>query len=77
MRRPLAISLVACILVAPGASADEAGPFVSSLWLIHRYGTPDAVDTRNDPHVKAVLPNSSIPSIAGYRFPARSAPDRL
>ena len=55
MRRPLTISLAVFLLGAAGASAGEPGPFVSSLWLVHRYGTPDAINTRNDLHVKAAL----------------------
>ncbi len=57
------ISLAACLLGAAGASAGEPGPFVSSLWLVHSYGMPDAVDARNDRQVKAALSRALKDSI--------------
>lgn len=48
----LLVALVA--LLTPPASAD-VGPFVRSLWLVQRYGTPEALEPKNDERVKAAL----------------------
>ena len=54
--------LAACVpllLVAPGAGpgspGDDVGPFVRALWLVQRYGTPDAADPRGDLGTKGAL----------------------
>ena len=58
--KTLSVSVWAALLLstinAAGSSPDrDPGPLVRALWLFHRYGSADAVDPRNDLHVKAVL----------------------
>ncbi|MDR3633442.1 MAG: hypothetical protein P4L84_06360 [Isosphaeraceae bacterium] len=39
-----------------GASpSSDAGPYVHALWLVHRFGTAEASDPRNDVRTKATL----------------------
>jgi arsenate reductase (thioredoxin) len=50
--------LVLLLLIAlplPCRADDDPGSFVSSLWLLHRYGKADAVSPGNDQSVKAKL----------------------
>ena len=43
-------------LAAGGTPAPaDAGPYVQALWLVHRYGTAEAIDPRNDVRTKATL----------------------
>jgi hypothetical protein len=46
------------VLLVPGArclAGDDVGPLVRSLWLVHRYGTAEAVDPKNDQKTKGTL----------------------
>jgi hypothetical protein len=46
------------LLVCAALGADptpDPGPFVSALWLVQRYGTPDAASPWNDSRTKAAL----------------------
>ncbi len=48
------------VLVIPERSraGDDPGPFVRSLWLAHRFGTPDSVSPKQDVKLKAKLAKS-------------------
>ncbi len=50
----MCLFLVLTVLAGPLDSPD-VGPLVRALWLVQRYGTPDALDPKNDQKVKAVL----------------------
>ncbi len=60
MANPL-VSLIwmACLLTMaaepPATDHLDEGSFVRAFWLIQRFGTPDAVDPRNDERVKGTL----------------------
>lgn len=47
--------LLALAAFAGPPDAADVGPLVRTLWLVHRYGTPEAMDPKNDQRVKAVL----------------------
>src|SRR4051812_22638485 len=47
--------LLALAALTAQPEASGPGPLVHSLWLIQRYGTPDALDPANDNRVKAAL----------------------
>ncbi len=50
------VSLVAALALMVGpASEKDAGLPVRALWLVQRYGTPDATDPANDQRVKGLL----------------------
>jgi hypothetical protein len=55
MSTPLIVALVSMILGQTPHEAREPTPFVRALWLVQHYGTPDAVNPRNDIHTKAAL----------------------
>jgi hypothetical protein len=46
-------------MISTGVAADHAekdpGPLVRALWLVQRFGTAEALDLRNDQHVKGSL----------------------
>jgi arsenate reductase len=44
-----------CSRAAPPGTDADAGPLVRALWVVHRYGTAEAVDPRNDQKVKGKL----------------------
>lgn len=58
-RRPAfvtsALLAVLGALATPLGAQNDPAPFVSALWLVQRYGTPFAVDPRNDERVKGTL----------------------
>jgi hypothetical protein len=57
----LALARIGAGASGGAAEADDprdVGLLVRSLWLVHRHGTRDAVDPRNDERVKAVLARS-------------------
>jgi hypothetical protein len=60
-RLTLPLTLLTIVLGGQTARPDEpqktqnAGPLVRSLWLVHRYGTPEAVDPKNDQKTKGTL----------------------
>jgi hypothetical protein len=43
------------IPVTPCLAGDDVGPLVRSLWLVHRYGTAEAVQPQNDQKTKGRL----------------------
>jgi hypothetical protein len=47
--------LLALLVFSAQAEASDVGPLVRSLWLIQRYGTPEAHSPAHDQRVKAVL----------------------
>ncbi len=47
--------LITLAALAGSPETPDVGPLVRSLWLIQRYGTPEALDPKNDQRVKAVL----------------------
>jgi arsenate reductase (thioredoxin) len=47
--------ITALALMAGPAPGDEVGPLVRALWLVHRYGTADAVHPANDQRLKGAL----------------------
>jgi arsenate reductase len=52
----MSLALIAALALATGPASDgDVGPFVRALWLIHRYGTAEAVDPANDQRVKGAL----------------------
>ena len=56
--RRLVHPIVLACLLAPSArclAGDDVGPLVRSLWLVQRFGTAEAVATRNDQKVKGKL----------------------
>src|SRR5580704_13103034 len=45
--------------VSPSSSPEgDVGPLVRALWLVHRDGTAQAVDPRNDERTKGALANA-------------------
>ena len=59
--RSILVSLAVILAVGPAAQPDEpqktqnAGPLARALWLVHRFGTAEAVDPRNDQKTKGTL----------------------
>src|SRR5947209_7733116 len=59
MRNP--VLLAACTIAALASSGaassggGNVGPLVRALWVVHRYGTPEAIDLKNDQRVKGAL----------------------
>jgi hypothetical protein len=50
------LALLVAFAALPGApESTDVGPLVRALWLLQRYGTPEALDPKNDQRVKAVL----------------------
>ena len=47
--------LLALVALAGPPETPDVGPLVRALWLVQRYGTPDALDSKNDHRVKAAL----------------------
>src|SRR6516162_1132121 len=47
--------LLALVALAGSPETPDVGPLVRSLWLVQRYGTPEALDPKNDQRVKAAL----------------------
>ena len=53
----MSFSLITALVLVTGppAPGGDVGPLVRALWLIQRYGTPEAVDPANDQRVKGAL----------------------
>ena len=53
----MSFSLIAALVLVTGppAPGGDVGPLVRALWLVQRYGTPEAVDPANDQRVKGAL----------------------
>jgi hypothetical protein len=47
--------LLALLVLSGNPEASEVGPLVRSLWLVQRYGTPEAQSPASDQRVKALL----------------------
>lgn len=60
MKQPIRLSACAVFALTltgagPSASEGDAGPLVRALWLVQRYGTPEAAAPRNDLKTKGAL----------------------
>ena len=56
--RNLICCLAPTLLLVPTThclAGDDVGPFVRSLWLVHRYGTAESVNPQNDQKTKGKL----------------------
>jgi protein-tyrosine-phosphatase len=51
----LVASVVSGIFATQAHGGDDVGPLVRSLWLVHRYGTAESVQPRNDQKLKGKL----------------------
>lgn len=49
------LTLIAILALASPPEPRDVGPLVRALWLVQRFGTPEALDPKNDQRVKGVL----------------------
>jgi hypothetical protein len=49
------LAFVFLLALSASPQANDVGPLVRALWLVQRYGTPDAINPANDQRVKAIL----------------------
>jgi hypothetical protein len=68
--------LLALLALSGPAETRDVGPLVRALWLVQRYGTPEALDPANDERVKGVLSKAlakdgviTLPELGGLMKP--------
>jgi hypothetical protein len=68
--------LVALLALSASPEKSDVGPLVRALWLVQRYGTPEALNPANDQRVKGVLSKAlakdgviTLPELGGLMEP--------